>query len=159
MCVIPLYQRVSIIRCLFAFMIHALKSKVLSSCRPISLIYGSEDRENLGPLIKLKCAQQQVWPNHVILVVFSLDYVEQKSGQSLQKFRMKSFDTNLCNHCAKTFVSSYCLMSHVRCPHIDISVKCKHCQKQFNVVMSCMATNKSNLRIQKAEFLELIHTL
>ena len=88
---------------MFTFMIHALKTKVLSSCRPISLIYGSEDRENLGPLIKLKCAQQQVWPNP-ILVVFSLDYIEQKSGQSLWKFGMKFFNNNLCNHCTKTFV-------------------------------------------------------
>ena len=45
--------------------------------RPISLIYGAEDRENLGPLIKLKCEQQKVKRNLIILIIFFIPIILQ----------------------------------------------------------------------------------
>ena len=37
--------------------------------RPVVLVYGNEDRNNLGPLIKYMCGKQQVYPSNMIRVI------------------------------------------------------------------------------------------
>ena len=47
--------------------------------------------------------------------------------------QINSFVTVSWVHCTKTVVPNHCLMSHVKCFHIEIGYKCRPCDKCFNM--------------------------